>query len=70
MINTGKNSTDRSGHNQSPKHRINRRSSGQICPVIRKLILAAAELEGRSLSEFLVVSAKERAEQTLHRLTV
>ena len=46
------------------------RIEAQVEPEVRKLIMAAAELEGRSISEFLVVSAKERAEQTLHRQTV
>lgn len=46
------------------------RIEARVDPDIRKLIMAAAELEGRSVSEFLVMSAKERAEQILHRQTV
>lgn len=46
------------------------RIEARVDPDVRKLIMAAAELEGRSISEFLVMSAKERAEQTLHRQTV
>ncbi len=39
----------------------------RVDPDVHKLIMAAAEMEGRSISEFLVASAKERAEQTLDR---
>ncbi len=46
------------------------RIEARVEPDVRKLIMAAAELEGRSISEFLVASAKERAEQTLHHQTV
>lgn len=37
---------------------------------IRDLIKEAAEIEGCSVSEFLVASAKERAEKTLQRTRV
>jgi uncharacterized protein (DUF1778 family) len=46
------------------------RIEARVDPDVRRLIVAAAELEGRSVSEFLVASAKERAEETLHRNTV
>ena len=46
------------------------RIEARVDPDVRKLIMAAAEMEGRSISEFLVASAKERAEQTLHRHAV
>jgi uncharacterized protein (DUF1778 family) len=46
------------------------RIEARVDPDIRELIMEAADLEGCSLSEFLVVSAKERAEKTLHRTRV
>ncbi len=42
------------------------RIEARVEPDVRDLIVAAAELEGRSVSEFLVASARERAEKTLH----
>tara|TARA_R110002095_G_scaffold171091_1_gene148605 strand:- start:698 stop:994 length:297 start_codon:yes stop_codon:yes gene_type:complete len=46
------------------------RIEARVEPDVPKLIIAAAELEGRSVSEFLVESARERAEHALHRQTV
>ncbi|QDV13528.1 hypothetical protein CA51_34180 [Rosistilla oblonga] len=46
------------------------RIEARVEPSVRKLIVAAAQLEGRSVSEFLVASAKERAEAALYRQTV
>ena len=46
------------------------RIEARVDPDIRDLITEAADLEGCSISEFLVVSAKERAEKTLHRTRV
>ena len=46
------------------------RIEARVEPDIRELIVAAAALEGRSVSEFLVASAKERAEKAMHQQTV
>lgn len=46
------------------------RIEARVEPDVRELIVSAARLEGRSVSEFLVASAKERAEAALHRQTV
>lgn len=46
------------------------RIEASVEPEVRNLIVAAAKLEGRSVSEFLVESAKQRAEESLHRQTV
>ena len=46
------------------------RIEARVEPDIRELIVAAAVLEGRSVSEFLVASAKERAEKAMHQQTV
>lgn len=46
------------------------RIEARVDPDVRKLIVAAAELQGRSVSEFMVASAKERAEEVLHRQSV
>jgi len=42
------------------------RIEARVEPEIRNLIHEAAELEGCSVSEFMVASAKERAEKALH----
>jgi uncharacterized protein (DUF1778 family) len=44
------------------------RIEARVAPEIRELITDAAELEGCSVSEFLVASAKDRAERTLQRI--
>jgi len=46
------------------------RIEARVEPSVRELITEAADLEGCSVSEFLVASAKERAEKTLHRTRV
>lgn len=46
------------------------RIEARVEPDVRELIMDAADLEGCSVSEFLVASAKERAEKTLHRTRV
>lgn len=46
------------------------RIEARVEPEIRNLIHEAAELEGCSVSEFLVASAKDRAEKAMHRRTV
>ncbi|WP_419580824.1 DUF1778 domain-containing protein [Stieleria magnilauensis] len=46
------------------------RIEARVEPDVRELIMEAADLEGCSVSEFLVASAKERAEKTLHRTRV
>ncbi len=46
------------------------RIEARVEPDIRDLIVAAAELEGRSVSDFLVASARERAERALHEQVV
>ncbi len=46
------------------------RIEARVEPEVRNLINEAAELEGCSVSEFLVASAKERAERALHHQTV
>jgi uncharacterized protein (DUF1778 family) len=46
------------------------RIEARVDPSAREMICAAAELEGCSVSDFLVASAKERAERTLQRSRV
>ena len=46
------------------------RIEARVTPDLRELILEAAGVEGCSLSEFLVASAKERAEKILQRVRV
>lgn len=46
------------------------RIEARVAPDVRELIVAAAELEGRSISEFMVACAKARAEEALHRQSI
>ncbi len=46
------------------------RLEARVAPDVRQMIVAAAALEGRTVSEFLVASAKERAEAALQRQTI
>lgn len=46
------------------------RIEARVEPDVRELIVAAAELEGRSVSDFLVASARDRAEKAIHQQTV
>lgn len=55
---------------EMPKSLKSGRIETRADPDVRELIVEAADLEGGSVSEFLVASAKERAEKTPNRTRV